>query len=138
MVGSILFFLFSLSMLVNYALGNLLVSIEDDLVGGLERDHDIRIDYDSISVASFDTVVMRGLKIRHGDTNKQAVLASLASAEIRVRIFPLLFGTKDALETIASVNIESLSNCIGMGPFSTSSGQTRQKGPIRETVATLS
>ncbi len=106
MVGSILFFLFSLSMLVNYALGNLLVSIEDDLVGGLERDHDIRIDYDSISVASFDTVVMRGLKIRHGDTNKQAVLASLASAEIRVRIFPLLFGTKDALETIASVNIE--------------------------------
>jgi len=103
MAGSVLVFLFALAVLINHAVGTLLVSLEDDLVAGIERENGIRIAYDSISIASLDTLVMNGLKIRHADTNRQAILASLDRAEVQVRLIPLIFGGKDVMESISSL-----------------------------------
>ena len=106
MLASGVFFLLVVGLFVNSLLGSLITNLEDSLIEEIERETNLHIEHDALSVGFFDTLVLKGVQVRHPEAGREAPLARIARAELSLRPLSLLLGKKDILESISAIRLD--------------------------------
>jgi hypothetical protein len=104
-LASGIFFLLVLGLFTNYLLSTLLANLEDSLIARLEHETNLHVEYDSLRIGFFDTIVLEGVQVRHAEEGRLAPLARVDKAELSFRLLKFIFGSGEAIENISAIRL---------------------------------